>query len=258
MFFQIIESSSSGNCAILRWREKFFLIDAGVGIRKLQSHLAELGADINDVAGIFITHEHSDHCRALESLSKTKIKVFSNRATCETICSRYEKARSLEWALFENGIKFNFLDIEITPFTVPHDAADTVGYSFNLGGKNLVWMTDIGKPTRLAHSMAQNAHVLVLESNYCPLMLEKSKRAFSLKKRISGTHGHLSNEDAISILKSLENAPPEKIFLAHVSKECNELSLIAEMLECLSQNLVSRIEIVNPFGECSSQFGRII
>lgn len=258
MFFQIIESSSSGNCAVFRWNEKYFLIDAGIGVRKLHSHLAQLGLEIDAISGVFITHDHSDHCQTLKSLSREKFKVFSNRATFETVCSRYEKARLLNWTLFENGIKFSFEGLEITPFSVPHDASDTVGYSFCMDGKNLVWITDIGKPTILATEMAKNADILVLESNYCPKMLEKSKRSFGLKNRISNSHGHLSNEDAISLLKNFKEKIPEKIFLAHVSKECNEVSHIRDMLaENLPENIFSRIEIVNPFGESSSPFGEL-
>lgn len=253
MFFQIIETSSAGNCAFLEYEGTRILIDAGVGIRRVESYLRERGLTAEDIDAIFITHEHSDHCKALKSFSKFKTRVFANRLTCESIIHIYSDTKPLNWTTFENGVPFDFRGIGVSAFSIPHDTSDSVGYCFQLGGKCLVWMTDLGKVTLLAQDMAKRAQVLVLESNYCPRMLDNSSRPYRLKMRIKGSHGHLSNSDAISVLKLLSPDFAEKIYLAHISRECNSVTHISELLEGIG-NIRSHIEIVSPFSETSSPY----
>ncbi len=255
MFFQIIASSSSGNCSILRVGGRNFLIDAGVGVRKLESYLNGLGLGLGDVSGIFVTHDHSDHCKALPSFARFRnVSVFANSITRDCIVGKNPKASSLNWKIFENGLPFEFCGIRVNPFSLPHDAADTVGYSFSFEGRTLVWMTDLGKVTSLAFERAKEADILVLESNYCPKLLEKSDRSFILKQRINGTHGHLSNAAAIDLIMRLVDNFPRKIYLAHVSKECNEVGHIEDLLKVVPENFLSRIEIVPPFDVPASAF----
>ncbi len=251
MFFQIIETSSAGNCAFLEYEGVNMLIDAGVGIRKIDAYLSERSLNRDDIDAIFVTHEHSDHCRSLKYFANSRTKIFANRLTCESILHIEPKTKSANWTLFEDGVPFVFSDIEVCAFSVPHDTSDSVGYKFSLGDKNLVWITDLGKPTHLACDMAKSAKILVLESNYCPRMLENSTRPYRLKSRIKGSHGHLSNSDAIQIIKNLSLDCVEKIYLAHISRECNSVSHIAELLDNVA-DFKPLIEIVSPFSESSS------
>lgn len=254
MFFQIIETSSAGNCAYLECGGARVLIDAGVGIRKIESYMRSLSLSLDDLDGIFVTHEHSDHCKALKSFKNARqVKVFANRLTAESIQYLEPDTKKLKWQVFENGSPFDFCGIKVTAFSIPHDTSDAVGYKFGFEGRNLVWMTDLGKLTHLARDMARQAHILVLESNYCPKMLENSNRPYSLKQRIKSPHGHLSNLDALELLKSLDPSVVEKIYLAHISKECNSVDRISELL-CLAEGVCRRIEIVPPFSECSTPF----
>lgn len=251
MFFQIIETSSAGNCAFLRYGQSKILIDAGVGIRKIEAYLNPLGLTPADIDAIFITHEHIDHCRALKSFGRLGTRVFANRLTCESITSAMPEAKSLKWSLFEDGSQFEFGGMSVSSFPTPHDSSDSVGYCFEGGGRRLVWMTDLGKVTFLARDFAAKAQILVLESNYCPRMLENSSRPYSLKSRIKGSHGHLSNTDAINLLKTVDPAKVEKIYLAHISRECNSVEHIAELLEGIGE-IRPKIEIVSPFSLPSS------
>ena len=253
MFFQIIETSSSGNCALIENDGVRVLVDAGVGIRKIRDYLASRGLLLEDIDALFITHEHVDHCRSLKYFAKTNAKIFANRLTAESICYAYPDSKKLKWNIFENGRPFDFMGICVCAFPVPHDTSDSVGYRFQIGEKCLVWMTDLGKPTALVQDMAMGAQILVLESNYCPKMLEASARPYRLKMRIKSSHGHLSNADAISIISRLSPQIVEKIYLAHISRECNSTEHISELLSGIGE-MRSRIEIVSPFAQSSSPY----
>ena len=251
MFFQIIETSSAGNCGFLEVDGVNILIDAGIGIKKIESYLAKRSLALDDIDAIFVTHEHIDHRKALKYFANKRTKVFANRLTCESIIHIDSPTKNLLWQYFENGSPFDFKGINVCAFSVPHDTSDSVGYCFSVNGKNLVWMTDLGKITHLVRNMAQQANILVLESNYCPRMLENSTRPYSLKKRISSSHGHLSNADAINLLKELSVDIIEKIYLAHISRECNSVSHIDELLADIG-NIRERIEIVVPLCQSST------
>lgn len=179
--------------------------------------------------------------------------MFANRLTAESVMCAEPETKRLEWSIFENGSEFGFSGLSVSPFPTPHDSSDSVGYCFCAGGKRLVWMTDLGKVTFLARDFAQRANILVLESNYCPRMLENSPRPYSLKSRIKGSHGHLSNADAVALLKTMDSSVSEKIYLAHISRECNSVPHIRELLSGVGE-ILPKIEIVSPFSESSTPY----
>ena len=257
MFFQVIETSSAGNCAYLNCGGMHVLIDAGVGVRKVSAYLKGRGVDLGDVDAVFITHEHSDHCKSLARLKGSeKLCVYANRDTAESVRYLYPETKRLRWKIFRNGESIDFGAWSVTPFAVPHDTNDCVGYSFKIGDENLVWATDFGRPTPEVADAVSRASVLVLESNYCPVMLEASPRPYRLKTRIACPNGHLSNADAISILKGVDKRRIRKVFLAHVSAECNRCEHIAQLLgqEPDLAPILSRIEIIPPRGALGSAF----
>ncbi len=251
--FHVISSSSNGNCSLLQYKQSKVLIDAGIGIRSLEKFLQPNGLTVNDINAVFITHEHGDHCKMLNSLSKyPNLCVFANEMTAEMVMAKYPKSKKLHWKIFHTGDLFEYNEMKVQSFSVPHDANDTVGYRFDCDGENFVWMTDLGYLSENCINMAKLANLLVLESNYDPQMLENSTRTYSLKRRIRGSSGHLSNDDALSLLQQLDFEKLSRVYLAHVSRECNSTELIADKLKTLGQN-ARKIEIVNPFAEVFRQ-----
>lgn len=246
--FKVFASSSSGNCAFLRANGLNVLIDAGISASRIRKSLSQFGLGLGDLNAVFITHEHSDHCCALKSLAKfPSISVFASQVTCEMINYKLPEAKDLSWKVFKSGQSFAYESFKIKTYSLPHDASDTVAYLIDTGLKRVLWMTDLGKPTLLAKEAAKLANILVLESNYCPKMLERSRRPMNLKRRISGTHGHLSNADAISILSELNPDVLERAVLAHISKECNDVRHVAELISVLPEPILSKIEIFDPY-----------
>jgi len=237
--FHILGSSSEGNCALLVTPGARVLIDAGFTCKRIRERLAAVGGDIESIDAVFVTHEHSDHSKGIAGLARLGRPVFfANAETAravETVCNRgVATPVRPRWRVFTTGGgPFGFNDITITPFSIPHDAADPVGYVFSFadaGGAPVAvaWTTDLGYVPQLVLERVAAADVLVLESNYDPAMLDASRRPPSLKQRIRGRHGHLSNDAAAALLMSLPAGRLRRVFLAHLSRECNDPRLVHE------------------------------
>jgi len=229
MRFRILGSGSDGNAALLSTGDTRVLVDAGFSARRLGELLAASGDSLAQIDAIFLTHEHGDHAAALSGLAKhPHIRVFANHATMQA-AQRPLKHRA-NWQIFETGATFRFRDLEVSAFSVPHDAQDPVGFLIAHGHegdlfaprRSLAWLTDLGHAPQHVRERVRDADVLVLEANYCPKLLEAdTKRPWSVKQRINGRHGHLSNEDARELLSSVSNPRWRHVFFAHLSRDCN-------------------------------------
>lgn len=230
------------------------LIDAGFSGKRICGMLAEVGESLETLDAVFLTHEHTDHAQGIRGLSKrADLPVFANRDTAEAVQAKLTKRPS--WQLFETGTTFSFRDLEIHAFSIPHDAYDPVGYTFRWGEegdlfsppKSLAWVTDLGYVPPHVQEHIRSVQTLVLEANYDESLLDQdTKRPWSTKQRIRGRHGHLSNELAFNTLKSLNGSSKvEEVYLAHLSKDCNTLDKVQNMLSELIQKQFS-ISIVDP------------
>lgn len=254
MRFQILASSSSGNCALLQTAEATILIDAGISARRIKVLLAGVGLRLEDLDAVFVTHEHQDHCIGLRGLAKCPgLKVFANRPTLECLRERYPRASG--WQCFETGSRFRFRDLEVNSFDVPHDASEPVGFSFRCGDgtlfdpfQQIVWVTDLGSATTLVRQRIQEADILVIEANHDPALLEASQRPWSTKQRIRGRHGHLSNDEAFRTLAETERPRWKRVYLAHISRECNDVPQLRAQFEPLARARRVPMEIVAPEG----------
>ncbi|MEM9227551.1 MAG: MBL fold metallo-hydrolase, partial [Verrucomicrobiota bacterium] len=197
--FRILGSSSSGNAALLSSPETKILIDAGFSAKRLDAMLQACGESLSKIDAIFVTHEHCDHIAGLKGLRRYPgIKVFANRDTARAIQPRL--SHRPDWQLLETGRSFRYADLEVTAFSVPHDACDPVGYVFAHGDgslfapyRSVAWATDLGYVPANVQEKIRQADLLVLEANHDSEMLEKDTvRPWSLKQRIRGRHGHLS------------------------------------------------------------------
>lgn len=228
--FHILGSSSSGNSALLVTDSARILIDAGFSGKQLDGFLRAAGESLDSIDAVFFTHEHGDHARGLPALLKRKnIRFFANRATARALGA--DMGTAGPWAFFENGRDFRFRDLLVHAFSIPHDAADPVAFRFTayegtLFETRLAWITDLGHVPLVVRQHAAEADVLVLEANYDPDLLDASERPLSLKQRIRGRHGHLANADAVALLESLEGDRLRRVYLGHLSRECNRPELV--------------------------------
>jgi phosphoribosyl 1,2-cyclic phosphodiesterase len=247
MRFCILGSGSSGNSALVATERTRILLDAGFSARRLASLIAAAGDSIERVDAVFVTHEHSDHSSGIESLKKfPNLKFYANSATARAV--QKTLTWSPNWKIFATGSSFVHKDLEVESFAIPHDAQDPVGFRFSSGvegdlfspRRTLTWVTDLGHAPQSVRDRIRESDVVVVEANHCPRMLEADpRRSWTLKRRISGRHGHLSNERMSELLLSVASPRWRRIYLAHLSRDCNsrdavELALVAlrSMLKC--------------------------
>lgn len=226
----ILGSGSNGNCAYLETAETRILIDAGFSLRQLRQRLALIGRAPEGLTGVLVTHEHSDHINGLATLcSKLHIPIYCNRLTREA--TEFQLEYRFECRVFETRRSFEVGDILVETFDIPHDAADPVGFLLRTSSGNIGFLTDLGHATRSVLDRVRAANILVLETNHDLKMLQESSRPWSLKQRIAGRHGHLSNEDAASAAEAIMSADLRHLYLGHLSRECNRPELAQRVMD---------------------------
>ena len=223
--FLSLSSGSNGNCYYFGDDRGGFLIDIGIGTRTIKKRLAERGLSLDSVQGIFVTHDHFDHVKSLGTFTERYHKpVYLTRTLEEALRHNFCTAGRLKGCvrLLEEG-RENLVgtDLRITPFVVPHDATQTVGYHFNLSGERFTVMTDLGEVTDEAVHFAAKADHLVVESNYDVDMLMTGNYPPELKRRILTQNGHLSNEQTASLLRRCRHEGLRDVYLCHLSANNN-------------------------------------
>jgi phosphoribosyl 1,2-cyclic phosphodiesterase len=221
----ILGSGSAGNCAYLETGETRVLVDAGFSPRQIRQRLATISRVPEKLTAILVTHEHSDHVQGLIGIAaKLNIPVYCNRATKEAF--EFQLQTKFNCNLFNTGASFEIGDLLVDTFTIPHDAQDPVGFLLRTAAGNIGFVTDLGHMTKLVLERIRPANVLVLESNHDVKMLQDCpRRSWSLKQRILGRHGHLSNEAAAEAAAHIMSAELKHLYLAHLSSECNRPEL---------------------------------
>lgn len=229
----VLASGSKGNATLVRVGDTAILIDAGISNRRLEKGLAACGLEPEQLNGIFLTHEHSDHITGLKQFAKchSTVPIFANEKTWACIPCRRDIARN-QVRVIPRGCTMGVLRVE--PFKVSHDAADPVGYQLYYGDEKFTYLTDCGEINNTVERAADGAQVLVLEANHDESMLLHGPYPQALKQRIAGRWGHLSNRLAGQLLTDLVN-PPQEVFLAHLSEKNNTpevaLETVSEQLE---------------------------
>lgn len=217
----ILGSGSSGNCTYVASDTTALLIDAGLSAREIGLRLARIGATLDAIRGVCVSHEHSDHITGLRTLhDRHAIPVFANDGTIQGLRGNKELTE-IRWSKFHTGSPFTVGDLTVNPFAVPHDAMEPVGFVVACGEASVGVVTDIGTATTLVRDRLRGCSAVVIEANHDEQMLLDSQRPWHLKQRILGRQGHLSNARAAQLAADIAGPRLKKIFLAHLSAECN-------------------------------------
>ena len=226
-----IASGSSGNCIYIGSDSTHILVDAGISNKRIEQGLNEIGVKGEELNGILITHEHSDHIKGLGVLSrKYGIPVYSTKETLDELGSM-KSMGSYPEGIFHpicHDVDFFVGDLEIKPFKIDHDAANPVAYRIQNGKKSVAVATDMGHYSQYIIDHLQGLDAILLEANHDVKMLEAGPYPYYLKRRILGDYGHLSNENAGRLLSCILHDKLQHIFLGHLSKENNYEELAYE------------------------------
>ncbi|MCK5309603.1 MAG: MBL fold metallo-hydrolase [Thermoplasmata archaeon] len=241
--FCVLGSGSSGNSVAIWDDETLFLVDAGFSCKETVRRLNLAGLDANDLDTIFISHEHSDHINGARVLNKRfSPRVLSTEPVHEWLDLKYAVITEPE---LEPGKVQKIGNFKVTPFEVPHDASQTVGFKIQNNGRKLIIATDLGHVTARLRQKFMDADALVLESNHDVQMLKDGKYPYFLKKRILGKQGHLSNEQSAEVIANVITEKTKHILLAHLSQDNNvPEKALAESKKELKKVTGRRIEII--------------
>jgi phosphoribosyl 1,2-cyclic phosphodiesterase len=223
----ILGSGSSGNCTLLETSGTRLLVDAGLGKKETLRRLAAVGRDVDRLDGIVISHEHSDHIGSLaQVLGQWRTTVYLNEATHTEVMrilpeNSHKRVDRVEH--IRAGQRFLVGDIEVSAFSIPHDAVDPLGFTFRANGTKVAIVTDLGYLPELVKVHLRDSDCLMLESNHDLEMLKVGPYPWHIKQRVMSRTGHLSNHTVSEFLSDAEafDAHARYVVLAHLSENNN-------------------------------------
>ena len=232
----VLASGSAGNALLVRGDGTAVLVDAGLSAKRLLERLAECEQSVEELTGILLTHEHSDHTSALQTLSKRCVlPLYSNSFTAEAVQQGGRKVGDhSNWKRFTTGSRFRIGQFEVETFGVPHDAVDPVGFVIRGSGSSFGVLTDLGHATAAHEERLAEVDGLLVEANYDEELLRNDrKRPWTVKQRIASKHGHLSNVATAKVVRSLAQRTGrlKRVVLGHLSTDCNTPALAAQAVE---------------------------
>jgi phosphoribosyl 1,2-cyclic phosphodiesterase len=233
----VLASGSRGNAALVESSNARILVDAGISCRETFKRLKSIGRDPREISAILITHEHADHMCGLATLAKKlKVPVFMTGATHQAWARSVRDAAGelpqvAKLEVFSAGRFFQVADITVMPFTIPHDAADPVGFTFRAEGTKVAVVTDLGYMPASVCDHLRKCDVLIVESNHDVEMLRGGSYPWSVKQRVMSRVGHLSNESLAHFFAEDYDGGASYIVLAHLSEQNNHPEIALRVAE---------------------------
>ena len=221
-------SGSKGNATLIQADDTLVLVDCGFTVKETLVRLAQRGLSIDSLSAILVTHEHGDHVRGAGALArKADCPVYSTFGTACAVREKPASFRNANWQEVRPGRHFQVGALEILPVLVPHDAREPCQYRFNWQGRTAGVLTDLGSVTPHVVDAYGECDALVLECNHDRRMLEGGPYPISLKRRVGGMLGHLSNDQAAALLRQTNVDRLQHLVLSHLSEQ-NNTALLAQ------------------------------
>lgn len=241
----VLGSGSRGNAVLIESDGVRLLVDAGFSGRDLERRLAAVEVDPASITALLITHDHSDHTRGMGVAARRwGLPLYltdRTRSVCGSLLDGTEQVRAYS---SENEVEIG--GFVVTPFLTVHDAVDPVAVTVTerATGEKLGIATDLGRATATVRHALQRCDVLILESNHDEILLRESPYPWSVKARIGGSHGHLSNRAAAELVRELHHENLCAVVLAHLSEQANDPSLAHEVVgEALGRRYKGTLQV---------------
>lgn len=228
MEFSVLASGSTGNATYIKSSTTRIMLDAGISGKQLQQRLLTVAnANMQDVDALLLTHEHIDHVRGVKQVMKSSTaQVYATQGTWHHVQTQVgEELAGERWQTVVADGAFTIGDITVTPFAVSHDADEPVAYRFDCGEHSLAVVTDLGYVSDHIKQVIQGCSSYVWEANHDVEMLRVGRYPWSVKRRILGDKGHLSNYDSAVALADIVGSAATHVYLAHLSEENNQPDL---------------------------------
>ncbi len=227
MRFASIGSGSRGNGTLIEKNKTCLLVDCGFSVKQAVKRFARHEQAPEAITAIIVTHEHGDHIGGVAKLARRyKIPVWATHGSA----MHFTSGEIPELNIFSSHERFEIGDVEISPFPVPHDAREPSQFVFSDGDHRFGLLTDVGSTTPHIEASLSGCDALLLESNYDAEMLADCEYPASLKARISGPRGHLSNEQTAALLARIDCSRLQHFAAAHLSEQNNAPEIVRETL----------------------------
>ncbi|TFB21134.1 MBL fold metallo-hydrolase [Filobacillus milosensis] len=232
LHFSVLASGSTGNAFYIGTDKVKLLVDAGLSGKKLEGLMQQVNINPNELDGILVTHEHSDHIKGVGIVARRyNLPVYANEKTWEAMEPQLGKIMTEQKFHFDMETVKTFEDLDVESFGVSHDAADPMFYVFHHQGKKVSMITDTGYISERMKKTVENSNAVLFESNHDVGMLQMGAYPWNIKRRILSDKGHVSNEDAaIAMLDCIGNQT-KHIYLGHLSQDNNMVDLARMSVE---------------------------
>lgn len=221
MKLTILGSSSAGNCAVVSTKESIVLVDAGLGARETLNRLADCGISPESITSLVLSHSHGDHCRGARQIAeRLMIPVYVSSIEAP----EYDLGPRVDVRMFNAGCMFTIDDIHVFPFEVSHDSAQTCAFTIEAEGRRISIVNDLGYVDTSVLGYCWESDTVVIEANHDPEAVREGRYQVSVKKRILGHLGHLSNEQTAAAVAELKSRT-KHIVLSHISQDNNDPKL---------------------------------
>jgi len=216
----MLASGSQGNSIYISDGSTSFLIDAGLSGVEIERRMKARQLDINSLSAIIVSHEHADHIRGVGILARRyHLPVYISSATHNIAAAQLGALKQI--INFSCGTAFSIGDLAVRPFSISHDAGDPAGFAIRNNGHKVGIATDLGIATAMVRQHLKNCTCLILEANHDIPMLEQGPYPWSVKQRVKGRTGHLSNDSSRELLMDVMHDRMSHLILAHLSETNN-------------------------------------
>jgi len=242
MGFASLGSGSRGNGTVVALADTTFLVDCGFSLRQTERRLAHIGLSGGDIGAVFVTHEHADHIGGVGAFAhKYGVEVYASFGTLKS--GRLSKSgqgglEGVQLRPFDGDVEFEVEGVTVNPVRVPHDAREPTQFVFTDGIETIGVLSDLGCVTAHVVEQYQGCSHLILEANHDPAMLQQGRYPPQLKRRVGGDQGHLSNAQAVELLRQVGH-PDLHVVIGHVSEQNNAVELLNALFAPLREEVAS-------------------